>query len=48
MPDKKTVGIHNFSLCVEKYFDGTSENCNLQKTNFSGIFWLFFLMSMII
>ena len=29
MPDKKTVGIHNFSFFVEKFFGGTSENYNL-------------------
>ena len=29
MADKKIVGIHNFSFFVEKFFRGTSENCNL-------------------
>ena len=31
MPDKKIVGIHNFLFFVEKFFDGTSENCNCCK-----------------
>ena len=29
MLDTKIVSIYNFSFFVEKFFDGTSENCNL-------------------
>ena len=31
MFDKKIVGTQNFLFFVEKFFDGTSENCNLKK-----------------
>ena len=31
MAHKEIVGIHNISFFVEKFSNGTSENCNLQK-----------------